>query len=129
MALAAEQADPKDRAAYLVHAGGRKQALKQLQIALADRSRREEERADLARRALSLVAELAAEAATDKDRAGAVSLLDGCKAMLDDPQFAEEAPALRRRWHLARLDVFRILRDIQGIEEEQDIIELGGSKR
>jgi len=25
--------------------------------------------------------------------------------------------------------VFRVLRDIQGIEQEQDIIELGGSKR
>jgi len=128
-ALAGEQADPKDKAAYLVHAGRQKEALKQLQIALTDRSRPTQERASLATKTLSLAAELALKAATSKDRTTALGLLDSCKSWLNDSQLASDAPRLRRRWHLARLDVFRVLRDIQGIEQEQDIIELGGSKR
>jgi outer membrane protein assembly factor BamB len=127
IALAEEQADPKGKAAYLVHAGQRREAIKQLQIALTDRSRSARERTDLARRVLTLAGEVAVETAK-KDRAAALAVLDNCKAWLDDPQIVAEAPRLRRRWHLARLDVFRVLRDIQGIEREQDIIELGGSK-
>ena len=128
-ALASEQADPKDKAAYLVHAGRQKKALQQLQIALTDRSRPAAERPGLARKTLSLAAELALRAATSKDRVAALAFLDSCKAWLDDPQLVSDAPRLRRRWHLARLDVFRILRDIQNIEREQDIIERGGSNR
>ncbi|MEE9126665.1 MAG: PQQ-binding-like beta-propeller repeat protein, partial [Planctomycetota bacterium] len=128
MALANQQTDPKDKAAYLVHARRRKAALQQLRIAVSQPARPEKERVGLARQALSLAGEIAVREANKKNRAAALAVLDSCEAWLDDPGLAAVAPRLRRRWHLARLDVFRILRDIQGMEQEQDIIELGGSK-
>ena len=100
----------------------------QLQRAISDDSRPVAERVGLAGEALSLAGETAVRAANQKNREAALAVLDGCKIWLDDPGLGAGAVKLRRRWHLARLDVFRILRDIQGIEQEQDIIELGGGK-
>ena len=63
--------------------------------------------------------EVSALLATNGDRKGALAVLDECEKRMREVR-------LIRRVHLFRLQVYRTLGDLDGIEREQEFIETGG---
>ena len=72
----------------------------------------EEQRASIGRRLLSVSGELASAMAAHGSRKDALALLDRCRARLASSKDVQH-------WHLARIEVFQILGDLDGVESEQ----------
>ena len=73
-------------------------------------------------RALSLVEEVSSLLATDGRRDAALKILDECEKRVREPR-------LVLRVHLFKLQVYRALGDVAGVEREQEFIENGGVKQ
>jgi outer membrane protein assembly factor BamB len=73
------------------------------------------DRARSSARMLSLSRELALARAADGSREQALDLLERCRRHCAQRD-------LRQRWHLARIEVFRLLQDLESVEHEQQIL-------
>jgi hypothetical protein len=122
LATLAMQSGSRDaRAAFLVHAGKLEEATEILFEELDRKDLSESKRRKLSIRALSLVEDISVRLATNKRREEALDILDRCEKRMQGPRHI-------RRVHLFRLIVFRALRDLTGIEREQEFIESGSIK-
>jgi hypothetical protein len=119
--LAAASADVDVRASYLVHAGKLKESAQILLESLDQEDLDAQSRRRISVRVLSLAEEVSVLLATNGQRETALKLLDQCEQRMLDPRLA-------LRVHLFRLQVYRALGDLEGVEREQDYIENGGIK-
>ena len=117
--LAGQGANPSEKASYLVHAGKLEDAIKILFAELDRDDLTDTERRRQSIRVLSLVDEVSALLATNGHRKEALAILDECEQRMGEVR-------LTRRVHLFRLQVYRTLGDLTGIEREQEFIETGG---
>ncbi|MDA1221621.1 MAG: hypothetical protein O3B85_06340, partial [Planctomycetota bacterium] len=69
-------------------------------------------KADVGRRLLTLCGEIALASAARGSREEALAMLDRCRSLLDEERLIE-------RWHLARIEVFEALGDLDAIAAEQ----------
>jgi hypothetical protein len=120
-AMAAEAADSGSRASFLAQSGKQDEAIATLYDALDRADLSTAERRRLASQALSLVDEVSERLATEGHREQALATLAACQDRMSDPGH-------KRRVHLFRLQVYRILGDQAGIQQEQEYIENGGIK-
>jgi hypothetical protein len=117
--LAAKSSTIGSRATFLVHAGKLEAAIDILigQLATGELDVRQRRRTAL--RVLTLAEEIASLLATNGRREAALAILDRCEKHMQEPR-------LMLRVHLFRLQVYRTLGDIAGVEREQAFIENGG---
>ncbi len=108
--LSALAADPIEKAALEAQAGDLEGAVEALES--IDLEARPELRAAVGQRLVTLCGELALARAARGSRGEAVSMLDRCRPMLTDDRLIE-------RWHLARIEVFEALGDLEAIAAEQ----------
>lgn len=110
-ALAEQHDDPLRRASLQAHAGDLTGAIATLEA--IDLERRPERRPEVALRMLTLCSELALALASHGERDQAISMLDRCRDAIGDGR-------LLRRWHLARIEVFQALGDLNAVSREQE---------
>ncbi len=108
--LAARASDPLEKAALEAQAGDLEGAVEALES--IDLGARPELRAAVGQRLVTLCGELALARAARGARDEAVSMLDRCRSSLEDDHLIE-------RWHLARIEVFEALGDLDAIAAEQ----------
>lgn len=109
------------RASYLVHANRLDESVEILYQSLDKLVDDSKSHRRVAIRVLSLVEELSAKLAAKKQGKAALEILDQCEKRMRDPR-------LVLRVHLFRLQVYRALGDLEGVEREQEYIENGGVK-
>ncbi len=112
--LADSAESPGQKARYLAQAGeltGAIDVLDSWMLAEPDAAGR----AGASARMLSLSRELALAMAANGSRTQALDLLERCRMHAVQRE-------LRERWHLARIEVFRLLQDLESVEEEQQIL-------
>ena len=112
--LAHDADSPGERARYFAQAGRLTAAIDVLDSwATSDVEAARE--AGAPARMLSLSRELALAMAANGSREEALTLLDRCRLHVDERE-------LRQRWHLARMEVFRLLQDLDSLESEQQTL-------
>ncbi len=113
-AAAAEAGDPGQGARLLMQAGDLGGAVDAFVAAMQTDQLGPEARREVERQLLPVAHEVAVSMAVVQQRDMALALLDRCRAVL--------SPGMLPRWHLARLDVFRTLRDTAAANAELDAI-------
>lgn len=108
--LSALARDPIERAALEAQAGDLEAAVEALES--IDVAALPDLRADVGRRLLTLCSEIALTRAARGSRDEALAMLDRCRSVLDEERLIE-------RWHLARIEVFEALGDLDAIAAEQ----------
>ena len=121
VALAEKETATSRKATYLVHAGQVGEAIELILSALEQPDLPPEDRTALSTQVLSLAEQRSKALATDGHRDSALSTLADCEARMSELR-------LKRRVHLFRWQVFRILGDTAGMAREQEYIENGGIK-
>ncbi len=113
--LATQTDDLLERAIFQSQAGEMLTAIKTLESidvkSIADTARGDA----IVTRLLSMTSELALVMAGQLAQEEAIALLDGCRSRLTKAKHI-------KRWHLARLEVFRELNALQAIEAEQEAL-------
>ena len=120
-ALVETESTAGSKATYLVHDGRIGEAIELIFAQLGQPDLPAVERVALSTQVLSLVEQHSKVLATDGHRDSALSTLAECEEHMSELRF-------KRRAHLFRLQVFRILGDTAGMERERQYIESGGSK-
>ena len=112
--LAHDADSPGDRARYFAQAGPLTTAIDVLDSwATSDIEAARE--AGAPSRMLSLSREVALAMAANGSREEALTLLDRSRLHVQERE-------LRQRWHLARMEVFRLLQDLESLEREQQTL-------
>ncbi len=114
-AIANSSNDLEEKANVLAHLGRLPEAVRLLGEKL-QQTTLENDRARILPGFLSMMAEATMDMAKQNLRTEALQLLDDCRPVISSPAFV-------RRWHLARLDVWRVLGDQENMELERDILE------